>query len=507
MRIRDVDELGIRSSVQGLIELVRKETSGLIAVTGQTATGKTTSLLSLVLEVSTMGQSVPIVTGEKDLESDLELPKGWNIYYAGNTESAWAHAIDAAFNDQSSVIVLTELHIYNIRSAIEAINRGRWVFVCIDTPFVGIDVTYNLRALGLTNQEILVGFSGIVSQILLPRLCQDCAEKVIVDVEDARLVYPETDTPKKLWREVGCEKCNHQGTQGRLPIHEVLLIDDETRLMVKGFLEKNLLPKFPTSKYIPIQHSARKMVRQGKVGINTYKQEVFQNPLLRVHHLLEREQQRSTQIQRMFSRFVTHQVAEQVISQKDFERIVNGERRRVTCVFADIRGFTTRSEKSSPTEIFRLLNEYFGEMIDIIFRYEGTIDKFIGDSIMVVFGAPVTQKDHELRAVQCAIDIQTKIVEINRRNEETAPVHMGIGINTGEVAAGCLGNDRRMDYTVLGDTINTAARLESQAKPGQILLGPETLRAVRDKIKWREVGELKLKGKTEMIETVEVVYT
>ena len=326
----------------------------------------------------------------------------------------------------------------------------------------------------------------------------------MADVEDVRLVYPEADVLQKLWSEVGCELCDNRGIRGRYPIHEVLLIDDETRPVVKEFLEKNLIPKFPTSKYIPIQHSACEMVKQGMVGINTYKQEVFQNPLLRIQHLWEQEQQRSTHIKRMFGRFVTHHVVEQIIAQQEFERIINGENRKVTCFFADICGFTNRSDSTPSTEIFRLLNVYFGEIIDLIFQHEGTIDKFIGDAIMVIFGAPAEQSDHALRAVQCAIDIQRKINELNEQHLDTVPVEMSIGINSGEAVAGCVGNNRRMDYTVLGDTINTAARLESQAKPGQILLGSETFQEVKNNIQCRKVGHFKLKGKVQKLEIFEV---
>jgi adenylate cyclase len=140
-----------------------------------------------------------------------------------------------------------------------------------------------------------------------------------------------------------------------------------------------------------------------------------------------------------------------------------------------------------------------------VFHYEGTIDKFIGDSVMVVFGAPIEQTDQELRAVQCAIAIQQKVAEINR-TEETVPIHIGIGINSGEVIAGCLGSDRRMDYTILGDVVNTAARLESQAQPDQILIGSETYAAVQDQVECRGIGSLKLKGKVESLEVFEVVY-
>ncbi len=505
-----LDKIGIHSSAQALLDRVKTEKSGIIAVTGQPATGKTTTLFSFALEASYMGFPISVVTGtalKQEFDTLVTLPKEWDIHdVADDTERSWSQSLNVALETQESVIVVTSTE-WGVKAAIEGVRKNRWMLIQLDTPFVGMDVTYNLRARGLTNQEILGHFSGIVSQMLFPRLCQECAEMMMGDFEEARLVYPDADSPQTLWREVGCEQCDHRGTRQRCAAYGLLLIDDETRPMVEAYLEEHILPRFPASKYTTIQHSARELVKQGKLGIGTYKREVFQNPLLRTQHLLEQEQQRSTHIKRMFERFVTHHVAEHLISQKDFERIVKGENRRVTCVFADICGFTTRSEHAPPTEIFRLLNEYFSEMIEIIFEYQGTIDKFIGDAIMVIFGAPVEQPDHALRAVQCAIAIQKKIAELNHQHPDSAPVEMSIGINSGEAVAGCLGNNRRMDYTVLGDTINTASRLEGQANAGQILLGFETFQAVQNHIQCRKVGHLKLKGKVEELETFEVIYS
>jgi adenylate cyclase len=191
--------------------------------------------------------------------------------------------------------------------------------------------------------------------------------------------------------------------------------------------------------------------------------------------------------------------------QSDFERIIEGERRDVTCFFCDVRGFTSRAEQSSAVDLFSTLNNYFREIIDIVFQYQGTIDKFIGDSVMVVFGAPLAQANHALLAVKCAISIQQKVTELNHQVD--FPITMGIGINSGEVIAGCIGSDRRMDYTVLGDVVNIAARLESQAQPNQILIGPTTYEAIRSTISCREVGALQLKGKADPLEAFEVIYS
>lgn len=210
----------------------------------------------------------------------------------------------------------------------------------------------------------------------------------------------------------------------------------------------------------------------------------------------------------VFGRFLERGVVEELLKSPDIGNIVKGGRCVVSCMFCDVCGFTALSESISPTVLFRLLNAYFSEIIDVVIGHGGTIDKFVGDSIMVVFGAPVRQQDHALRAVRCAVDIQRKARSLHGSGAGYAPrISFGIGINSGEVVAGCLGNSSRMDYTVLGDVINIAARLEGRTGPGQILIGSETFSQVNDSCECRSLGPLQLKGKTSATETYEVHYT
>jgi adenylate cyclase len=212
-------------------------------------------------------------------------------------------------------------------------------------------------------------------------------------------------------------------------------------------------------------------------------------------------------LRKTFGRFLERDVVEQLIDYHDIAQFVHGTKCTVTCMFCDVCGFTALSEKLAPMKLFQLLNTYFANIINVVTQHNGTIDKFIGDSVMVVFGAPVPQPDHAVRAVRCAIDIQKKISSVNDCAGDNLQLHFGIGINTGEVVAGCLGNDSRMDYTVLGDVINTAARLEGRTGPGQILLGPGTSSLVKGACKCRRIDPLKLKGKSGFIETYEVFYS
>jgi adenylate cyclase len=219
------------------------------------------------------------------------------------------------------------------------------------------------------------------------------------------------------------------------------------------------------------------------------------------------ERTRATDIEKIFGRFMEPEVLELLLANKNIDQILRGEKRRVTCMFCDICGFTPLAERIGSPELFVLLNQYFGHVIDIIFAHEGTIDKMIGDAIMVLFGAPIDQENQEARAVRCAIDIQRKLAAIRSAVETGVPLNMSVTINTGEVSAGCLGNERRMDYTVLGDVINIAARMQDLTKPDQILMGEETKRSLPDGFECRSIGTAELKGRSNLQEFYEVIFS
>src|SRR5689334_19015941 len=186
-----------------------------------------------------------------------------------------------------------------------------------------------------------------------------------------------------------------------------------------------------------------------------------------------------------------------------------GERKLVTVMFADISGFTARSENLDPEEVVALINACFEEMDVAVRRYDGTIDKFIGDAIMVIFGAPVTHEDDAERAVRCALEMQARLAAFGKQylrdRPDCPPLAMHIGINTGLVVAGDLGTARRRDYTVMGDVVNLASRLESAATAGQILIGAATYRLVAPLFKCQQLPPLALKGKHELQEAYAVI--
>jgi adenylate cyclase len=211
-------------------------------------------------------------------------------------------------------------------------------------------------------------------------------------------------------------------------------------------------------------------------------------------------------IKRAFTRYVAREVVEEIL--KDPENLVlSGERRQVTVLFCDVRGFTPMSERLSPEEVVLLLNDFYNLMIETTFKYDGTLDKFLGDAVMAVFGAPMAHPDHSARAIRTALAMQEGISGLNERRTRDGkePIAVGIGVSAGEAVAGTVGTEDRMEYTVIGDSVNLAARLESNAKPGQILISQRTHEAVRDLVEARPLGRIRVKGKEEEVEVYEVL--
>lgn len=205
-------------------------------------------------------------------------------------------------------------------------------------------------------------------------------------------------------------------------------------------------------------------------------------------------------------RLLSPQLVEEVVSGRlDIKK--GGELRRATVMFADIRGFTTISERMPPQEVVNLLNEYFELMVDIIFKYEGTLDKFVGDEIMAVWGAPITRPDDTERAVRAAVEMQQAMRRFNEAQDLSGSVgfEIGIGLNTGEVVAGYMGSTKSMNYTVMGDTVNTAARFCSTAGPQDVLIGENTFREVGFLFDLEKLPPTKLKGKLEHVDIYRVL--
>ncbi len=211
-------------------------------------------------------------------------------------------------------------------------------------------------------------------------------------------------------------------------------------------------------------------------------------------------------VKEMLKRYVSPAVAELALT-RDGGLELGGELREVTVLFADIRGFTALAELRSPAEVVELLNQYFDLMIDVVFRMNGTVDKIVGDEIMVLFGAPVDFPDDTRRAALCALAMRRELARFNslRAGRGEPPLEAGIGINRGSVISGNIGSKKRMDYTVIGDTVNLASRLVSAARPGEIIVSRSAAVCLDSSFTLQDMGSLKVKGRREPVEVLRLL--
>lgn len=205
-------------------------------------------------------------------------------------------------------------------------------------------------------------------------------------------------------------------------------------------------------------------------------------------------------------RFLSPAIVEKIMGEESSVQL-GGRKQRVTTMFCDIRGSSKIAELLAPHQLVDLLNEHFTAMTGIVFAFQGTLDKFIGDELMAVFGAPFALPDAAARAVRTAMAIQRKNAELNvqREREGRVPFEVGIGIETGEVIAGYVGSPQRIEFTVVGDRVNTAKRFCDMAGPGCVVVGEETFQEIRDLVEARPIGTVQLKGKAQPESAYEIV--
>ena len=207
-----------------------------------------------------------------------------------------------------------------------------------------------------------------------------------------------------------------------------------------------------------------------------------------------------------FGKYVSKQVAEAILNGR---LELGGERKRATVLISDIRNFTAISEKLPPEEVVDFLNEYFSEMVSVVTKYEGTLDKFIGDALLAVFGAPIAHADDAKRAVFAALEMQEKLKEFNKKRVKKGQneIRIGVAVHTGNLVAGNIGSEVRMEYTVIGDTVNLTSRLEPLNKQfgTQILISESTYSEVKDDIEVREIPAVELRGKEEKVKVYDVL--
>ena len=221
----------------------------------------------------------------------------------------------------------------------------------------------------------------------------------------------------------------------------------------------------------------------------------------RAHERLAREEVARAN----YSRFLPEYVVKQMLENPDSFKL-GGVSQVITILFADIRGFTRISEHAPPEKIVNLLNRYFSAMTDIIFAHGGTLDKYLGDGLMALFGAPTATPDDASNALNAAVAMQRRLLGINRelRDEGFQEIGVGMGLHTGEVIVGYIGSDRRSEYTAIGDTVNTSSRLESNARGGEILISDATAQAAHSRYKLQPREPIMVKNRQQPVNLWEV---
>ncbi len=223
---------------------------------------------------------------------------------------------------------------------------------------------------------------------------------------------------------------------------------------------------------------------------------------VRLHQQVVEEEKKRDNL----GRFLSPAIVEQIISEESRLEL-GGRKQRVTTMFCDIRGSSKIAEQLQPQQLIELLNEHFTAMTAIIFGYHGTLDKYIGDELMAVFGSPLCAPDDAMRAVRAALAILQRNAELNeqRRQEGRTTLDLGIGIETGEVIVGYVGSPQRMEFTVVGDRVNTAKRFCDMAGPGTVVVGQELWDEIKDRVASQPIGAVMLKGKAQPVNAHEII--
>ena len=206
-------------------------------------------------------------------------------------------------------------------------------------------------------------------------------------------------------------------------------------------------------------------------------------------------------IKSTFKKYVSENIVDELLNTEQSLEL-GGGKNKVCMLFCDIRGFTAMSERMNPEDVVSLLNNYFQAMIDVVFENNGTLDKIIGDELMVLYGVPIESENDPQKAVNTAKEMFVKLEEFNKNNSSKGypEIKVGIGINYGEVISGNIGSDRQMNYTVIGDNVNLAARLCSHAKPGQIVISKSVFESLDDKSGFKSMNPIELKGKSKKVQ-------
>jgi class 3 adenylate cyclase len=297
-----------------------------------------------------------------------------------------------------------------------------------------------------------------------------------------------------------------------------LILLDVVMPEMDGFATTRALRAFSATETVPILmvtalNDTKEKVKGFEAGADDFVSKPFSgiellarvNSLLRIKRLHDELVEKNELLERVLMRYVSEDVAREILNNPTENLRLGGESCEVSVLFADIRGFTHFSEHRRPSQVIELLIRVFSQLTPVVFDYRGTLDKYLGDAIMAFYGAPVPSSDGPAQAVCSAWAMQKKFAQLKREHTVMDDLGLGVGICTGEAVVGNVGSERIMDYTVIGNTPNTARRLQECAKAGQILVDENTYSAIKGAFRIREIEPMELKGCSQPIQVYEVL--
>lgn len=222
--------------------------------------------------------------------------------------------------------------------------------------------------------------------------------------------------------------------------------------------------------------------------------------LLNNKHLHDRLRSRNRLLKQLLNRFVTEEVADEILKDPEHYLQLGGQTRQITVLFADIRGFTTYTERQPAEHVVDTLNFIFNALTEVVFAHRGTFDKYLGDAMMAFFGAPLAAADDPVRAARAALAMHRSFAALQASRPDLQGLGLGIGLNSGEATVGNIGSERVMDYTVIGDTVNVAKRLEESALAGQTLISEATYALIAPHFEAQALDRRRIRGRNEMVD-------
>lgn len=313
----------------------------------------------------------------------------------------------------------------------------------------------------------------------------------------------------------------HDGIEALKTVPEILpdlIITDVIMPQLDGFGLVKALRESPSSAAIPVLmvtslHELKIKLKGLEAGADDFLTKPFISvellarvrSLLRIKLLHDELSTKNKVLERVLTRYISHDIAAIILSDPDQNLRLGGESCEASILFADIRGFTNFSELHSPTHVTNMLNRIFQELTEPIFEFDGTLDKYLGDAVMAFYGAPVPTDDYAARALSTAWAMQARFRQLREQHADMQTLGLGIGVCTGEVIVGNIGSERLMDYTVIGQTVNMAKRLQEYAKPTQILIEDRTYQMLHHRLEARPVAVPELQDYRQLAQIYEVL--